>query len=129
MEQRTYKRNWLPAMELMALRARFYLDQPPPDLLDRCRYNSPGRAACLFRRHEEDRFETRLQSRSDRRDSPLSASSFPHTMKRRSSRRNCQTSRSRTTRLIESMLSLLIAVRPTIPQTWPGISSLRIVSE
>src|SRR5438445_13891184 len=32
-------------------------------------------------------------------------------------------------RLIESMLSLLIAVRPTIPQTWPGISSLRIVSE
>src|SRR3989442_1348586 len=63
MEQRTYKRNWLPAMELMALRARFYLDQPSPDLLDRCRYNSPGRAACLFRRHEEDRFETRLQSR------------------------------------------------------------------
>src|SRR5207245_11053842 len=65
MEQRTYKRNWLPAMELMALRARFYLDQPSPDLLDRCRYNSPGRAACLFRRHEEDRFATRLQS-SDR---------------------------------------------------------------
>ena len=49
-------------MELMDLRARFYLDQPSLHLLDRRRLNSPRHAACIFRRDEADRKGTGVQS-------------------------------------------------------------------